>query len=70
MLTRQFSFHFTQLNPRDPQEKFSFNLAVDKEDKYEITDCSPPLDARFLMEVADVLNKTEDMSFLVRKMRK
>jgi len=50
--------------------KFSFLLQVDGNDKYQIANCEPALDAVLLIETAKVLNETEDMSYLVRSMRK
>jgi Chromosome segregation protein Spc25 len=63
-------FTFTQLDQMDPTRKFSFLLQVDSSDKYQIAECMPALDAILLVEIADVLNETEDMSYLVRSMRK
>jgi hypothetical protein len=51
-------------------KRFSFVLLVDDEEKYEIVDCHPPIDDTELTTIARELNNTEDMSLLVRHMRK
>lgn len=51
-------------------KRFSFVLLVDEEEKYEIVDCNPAIDGNELTEIARELNHTEDMSLLVRHMRK
>lgn len=61
-------FIFTNLDPENPARKFSFLLQVNDNDKYEITDCQPSLDVSLLVELANVLNETDDMSYLVRRM--
>mmetsp|Transcript_113085 Transcript_113085/g.316008 ORF Transcript_113085/g.316008 Transcript_113085/m.316008 type:complete len:257 (+) Transcript_113085:84-854(+) len=66
----ELRFSFTNLDPKKPSRKFSFLLQVDGDDKYEIADCQPAIDAAVLVEVANVLNDTDDMSFLVRRMRR
>jgi hypothetical protein len=63
-------FSFTNLDPEDPSRKFAFLLQVDADDKYEIADCQPAVNAAILVEVGNVLNDTDDMSFLVRRMSK
>lgn len=67
-LTR--SFFFSQLDPSDPMRQFSFVLQVDFEDKYEVANCEPSIDAAILLEISQRLNEKDDMSYLVRKMRK
>ncbi len=37
-------------------------------DKYDILDCQPTVNAVLLVELANVLNETDDMSYLVRRM--
>jgi hypothetical protein len=63
-------FTFTQLDPIEPTRKFSFLLQVDNNDQYQIAKCQPSLEPLLLVEVAKVLNETDDMSYLVRMMRK
>jgi hypothetical protein len=65
-----YSFFFSQLDPNDPTRQFSFVLQVDDEDKYEIANCQPSIDAAILVEICNRLNDTDDMSYLVRRMRK
>jgi hypothetical protein len=63
------SFYFSQLDPNDPMRQFSFVLQVDYEDKYEVANCEPSIDAVLLLEISESLNETDDMSYLVRKIR-
>ena len=58
------------MDPEDPARQFSFVLQVDDLDRYEICDCEPSLDASFIMDLTSALNATDDMTLLVRKMRK
>jgi hypothetical protein len=64
-----FRFVFTQLDPNDPAREFSFFLSVNEEEKYDIMDCVPSIEVTELMEILDNLNRDEDMSALVRRMR-
>jgi hypothetical protein len=45
-------------------------LLVNEEEKYDIEDCDPVVNAFELVEILDELNRTENMSALVRRMRK
>jgi hypothetical protein len=63
-------FFFSQLDPADPSRQFSFVLQVDELDRYDVCDCEPSIDATILMDVTNHLNQTDDMGYLVRKMRK
>ena len=47
-------------------------LLVNDEEKYDVIDCDPNIDAKELVEILEELNGTdrEDMSMLVRRMRK
>lgn len=45
-------------------------LFVNEDDKYEVSNCEPALDAAVLVDVADKLNTSDDMAYLVQKMRK
>lgn len=64
-----FRFIFSQLDPEVPTKQFSFVLQVDKNDKYEICDCKPSVDAMVLLDVADRLNRADDYMYLARRMR-
>lgn len=66
----EMRFFFSQLDPNDPGRQFSFVLQVDDEDRYEIANCLPSVDAGILSEISDKLNDTDDMSYLARKMRR
>ncbi len=70
LIPSSYSFFFSQLDPNDPTRQFSFVLQVDDEDKYEIANCQPSIDAAILVEICNRLNDTDDMSYLVRRMRK
>jgi hypothetical protein len=65
-------FSFTQLDPVDPSRKFSFVFLVNDEEKYDIIECKPNIDAKVIVDILEELNGTdrEDMSMLVRRMRK
>lgn len=43
---------------------------MNAEDKYEVADCQPAVDAALLVEIANKVNSTDDMNYLVRKMSK
>ena len=58
------------MDPEDPARQFSFVLQVDDLDRYEVCNCEPSLDASVILEATKHLNDTDDMSYLVRKMRK
>ena len=47
-------------------------LLVNDEEKYDIFDCDPNIDAKELADILEELNESdrEDMSMLVRRMRK
>jgi Chromosome segregation protein Spc25 len=63
-------FCFTKLDPSDQSREFSFLLLVDEEDKFDIVECQPTIEATELIEILAELNRTEDMSALARQMRK
>lgn len=65
-----FRFVFTQLDSNDPTREFSFFLSVNEKEKYDIIDCVPSIEVTELMEILENLNRDEDMSALVRRMRK
>ena len=58
------------MDPQNPTRQFSFVLQVDDLDRYEVCNCEPSLDASVILDVTKRLNDTDDMSYLVRKMRK
>lgn len=58
------------MDPEVPTRQFSFVLHVDRNDKYEICDCKPLIDASILFDVTDRLNRVEDYMYLARRMRK
>jgi hypothetical protein len=64
------SFSFSQLDPKNPNRKFSFDLEADE--TYNISECEPPLDTFFLDELLRELNvdETNDMIPLVQGMRR
>lgn len=43
---------------------------VDEDDKFDIVECQPIINATELVEILTELNRTEDMSALARSMRK
>ena len=43
---------------------------MDNNDKYEVADCHPSVDAAVVRDVTERLNKADDMSYLVHRMRK
>lgn len=63
---------FTDIDAEDPSKIFSFVLIVNDEEKYDITNCNPKVDAMELVDVLDELNESggEDISILARRMRK
>lgn len=63
-------FAFNNIDPNDPERKFSFMLIVNEQEKYDIVDCKPALDAADLVKLLQDLNETEDTSSLVRRMSK
>ncbi len=67
-----FRLSFTEIDPEDPSRIFSFVLIVNEEEKYDITNCNPKVDAIELVDILDELNESgrEDISILARRMRK
>eukprot|EP00526_Cylindrotheca_closterium_P016117 CAMPEP_0113635930 /NCGR_PEP_ID=MMETSP0017_2-20120614/18740_1 /TAXON_ID=2856 /ORGANISM="Cylindrotheca closterium" /LENGTH=265 /DNA_ID=CAMNT_0000546753 /DNA_START=45 /DNA_END=842 /DNA_ORIENTATION=+ /assembly_acc=CAM_ASM_000147 len=65
----EIRFTYSQLDPEVPTRLFSFVLQVDKNDKYEIYDCKPSVDATILLDVTDRLNRADDYMYLARRMR-
>jgi hypothetical protein len=45
-------------------------LIVDEDDKFDIVECQPKVEATELLDILDDLNRSEDMSALARRMRK
>jgi Chromosome segregation protein Spc25 len=64
------SFCYTKLDPNDPSREFSFLLIVDEDDKFDIVECQPAMEATELVDILTELNRTEDMASLARRMRK
>jgi hypothetical protein len=58
------------LDEDDPTRQFSFVLKVDDEERYEMVECKPSIDVTILLDIAGILNETDDMSEMVRRMRK
>lgn len=50
--------------------QFSFVLQVDDEERYEVAECKPTIDLTILLDIAGLLNETDDMSEMVRRMSK
>ena len=67
-----FRLNFTEIDPDDPSRMFSFVLLVNDDEKYDIVDCDPEIDAVELKEILEELNRSggEDISILARRMRK
>ncbi|KAG7361399.1 chromosome segregation protein Spc25 [Nitzschia inconspicua] len=63
-------FCFTKLDSNDPSREFSFLLIVDDQDKFDIVECQPEIEATELVDILTELNRTEDMSALTRRMRR
>lgn len=65
-------FNFTEIDPEDPSRIFSYVLFVNDEEKYDIANCNPKVNAIELIEILDELNESggEDFSILARRMRK
>ncbi|KAG7355813.1 chromosome segregation protein Spc25 [Nitzschia inconspicua] len=63
-------FCFTKLDSNDPSREFSFLLIVDDQDKFDIVECQPAIEATELVDILTELNRTEDMSALTRRMRR
>jgi hypothetical protein len=64
--------NFTEIDPDDPSRNFSFVLLVNDDEKYDITNCDPQIDAMELVDILEELNESggEDISILARRMRK
>lgn len=67
-----FRLTFTDIDPDDPSRIFSFGLIVNDEERYDITNCNPKVNAIELIDILDELNESggEDISVLARRMRK
>jgi hypothetical protein len=50
--------------------QFSFVLQVDEEERYEVAECKPSIDVTILLDIAGMLNETDDMSEIFRRMSK
>jgi Chromosome segregation protein Spc25 len=61
---------FTQINPTDPEQQYSFCLATTDDDEYCIVDVGPPIVPEATVDaVVAPLNQTSDMRSLVCGMR-
>jgi hypothetical protein len=69
---RLFRLNFTEIDPDDPSKNFSFVLLVNDDEKYDIANCKPQIDAMELEDILEELNESggEDISILARRMRK
>lgn len=67
-----FRLNFTEIDPDDPSKNFSFVLLVNDDEKYDIANCNPQIDAMELEDILEELNESggEDISILARRMRK
>ena len=70
IIIHHYSFKFTQLDKKDPSREFVFALHLDDDDKYEIVNCEPAIDAKTLLEIGQAVNNDGDTSVMVRRMRK
>mmetsp|Transcript_13823 Transcript_13823/g.28529 ORF Transcript_13823/g.28529 Transcript_13823/m.28529 type:complete len:263 (+) Transcript_13823:76-864(+) len=68
----ELKLNFTEIDPDDPSRIFSFVLIVNEEEKYDITNCNPKVNAIELVDILDELNESggEDISILARRMRR
>jgi len=64
--------NFTEIDPDDPSKNFSFVLLVNDDEKYDIANCNPQIDAMELEDILEELNESggEDISILARRMRR
>ncbi|KAJ3445058.1 kinetochore protein spc25-related [Anaeramoeba flamelloides] len=58
----------TQIDPQDHSREFYFTVRIDRTSRYIVEECDPILPS--LKELVNNLNKTNDFSLFVRKMRK
>ena len=67
-----YRLNFTEIDPAAPSNIFSFVLLVNEEEKYDVINCDPKIDASTLADILGELNESggEDISILARRMRK
>lgn len=63
-------FIFTRVDKYDLDRKFSFVLRVNDEDRWEVKDCSPALDADQVLALVEEFDETEDWPPFVGGMRR
>ena len=64
-------FSFTQLDPANPYQKYSFCLEATDDELWSVVDCQPPVLAyETVHELVAPLNDTNDMMSFVRGMRR
>lgn len=68
----ELTLNFTEIDPDDPSKNFSFVLLVNDDEKYDIANCKPQIDAMELEDILEELNESggEDISILARRMRR
>jgi len=68
----ELQFNFTEIDLKDPSRISSFVLVVNDDEKYDIINCEPKIDAIDLVEILEELNGSggEDISILARRMRR
>jgi Chromosome segregation protein Spc25 len=58
---------FSAIDPADPAREFSFAVHVSPDEVYTVSDCAPPVPN--LAALVDTLNRTNDFSAFVQRMR-
>merc|ERR1719187_1927597 len=58
---------FSNIDKQDPDRKFFFHLAVQKDKTYTVSDCVPPLDD--MKNLVNILNMNQDLSGFLVKIR-
>jgi Chromosome segregation protein Spc25 len=61
---------FTQLNPDNPEKRFTFELQADDNDAFKVDACQPRIHPRKLDDLLDRVNQTNDLGAFVRGMRR
>ena len=60
---------FTQIDPNDPDDVYSFVLNLNDDEEYEVEDCEPFLNVRDIVRLVDDLNRTNEWTDFVVGMR-
>lgn len=63
-------FIFTQINPKNPSQKFSFLMFVDDRDQYRLLECVPPIDSSIESKIMKTLNADNDITRFTVNMRR